>query len=107
MDHIPPMMANASLSFIQEKWMMQLNGQYQGWKKISDYRLDAEDNESYATSEGTPAWLIFNVRAQVQCTQQSQIIIGVDNILDTQYRLFASGINSPGRNFYLSYKFNF
>jgi hemoglobin/transferrin/lactoferrin receptor protein len=107
MDHIPPMMANASLSFIQEKWMMQLNGQYQGWKKISDYRLDAEDNESYATSEGTPAWMIFNVRAQVQCAQQSQIIVGVDNILDTQYRLFASGINSPGRNFYLSYKFNF
>ena len=107
MDHIPPMMANAGLSFIQEKWMMQLNGQYQGWKKLSDYRLDAEDNESYATSEGAPAWMIFNVRGQVQCAQQSQIIVGVDNILDTQYRLFASGINSPGRNFYLSYKFNF
>jgi hypothetical protein len=33
--------------------------------------------------------------------------IRIENILDTQYRTFASGINAGGRNFYLGGKYNF
>jgi hemoglobin/transferrin/lactoferrin receptor protein len=107
MDHIPPMMANSGITFIQEKWSTQLNAQFQGWKRLNEYRLGAEDNEVYATPDGTPAFMIFNIRTQYQIANHSQLIAGIDNLLDTQYRLFASGINAPGRNLYLSYKFNF
>lgn len=107
MDHIPPMMANSGITFIQEKWSAQLNAQFQGWKRLNEYRLDAEDNEVYATPDGTPAFLIFNLRTQYQIADQSLLIAGIDNLLDTQYRLFASGINGSGRNVYLSYKFSF
>ncbi|MEY4330205.1 MAG: hypothetical protein RL609_953 [Bacteroidota bacterium] len=107
MDHIPPVMAMGAVSFIQEKWMVQFNTQFQGWKKLDQYRLGAEDNESYATPDGTPAWMTFNIRGQYRCGEHAHLLLGVDNILDTQYRLFASGINAPGRNVYISYKFNF
>ncbi len=107
MDHIPPMMANSGITFIQEKWSAQLNAQFQGWKRLNEYRLDAEDNEVYATPDGTPAFLIFNLRTQYQIADHSLLIAGIDNLLDTQYRLFASGINGSGRNVYLSYKFSF
>ena len=32
---------------------------------------------------------------------------GVDNLLDTQYRIFASGINAPGRNIFGTVRLNF
>jgi hemoglobin/transferrin/lactoferrin receptor protein len=107
MDHIPPVMAMGAVTYMREKWSMQLSSQFQSWKKLDQYRLGAEDNEDYATANGTPAWMIFNYRLQYQCSQHSQLIAGVDNILDVQYRTFASGINASGRNVYLSYRFNF
>jgi hemoglobin/transferrin/lactoferrin receptor protein len=32
---------------------------------------------------------------------------GVDNLLDTQYRVFASGINAPGRNIFGTVRLSF
>ncbi len=32
---------------------------------------------------------------------------GIENILDTEYRTFASGINAPGRNFYAAVRVEF
>ncbi|HQW22944.1 MAG TPA: TonB-dependent receptor [Bacteroidia bacterium] len=32
---------------------------------------------------------------------------GIENILDTQYRTFASGINAPGRNVFVTARFNY
>jgi len=32
---------------------------------------------------------------------------GVDNIFDTQYRSFASGINAPGRNIFVAIRFSY
>ncbi len=107
MDHIPPVMAMGSVTYMQEKWSMQLSSQFQSWKRLDQYRLGAEDNEDYATADGTPAWMIFNYRVQYQFAAHSQLMAGVDNIFDVQYRTFASGINASGRNFYLSYRFNF
>jgi hemoglobin/transferrin/lactoferrin receptor protein len=53
---------------------------------------------------GMPAWYTLNWRVQWQMKEQLQAVFGVDNILDTQYRTFASGINAPGRNFIFSLK---
>jgi hemoglobin/transferrin/lactoferrin receptor protein len=33
--------------------------------------------------------------------------VGIDNILDLQYRTFASGINSPGRNVFGTVRIKF
>jgi hemoglobin/transferrin/lactoferrin receptor protein len=107
MDHIPPMMAMGGIGYTLEKWQWQLSTQFQSWKKLDQYRLGAEDNEDYATSDGTPAWMIFNLRMQYQCNRHGQWVAGIDNIFDMQYRTFASGINASGRNMYLTYRFNF
>jgi hemoglobin/transferrin/lactoferrin receptor protein len=71
---------------------------YQAAKKLADYSNSGEDNLNYATSMGMPAWLTLNWRVQWHIKDQLQAVFGVDNILDTQYRTYASGINAPGRN---------
>jgi hemoglobin/transferrin/lactoferrin receptor protein len=68
--------------------------------------LNGEDNEQYATSAGMPAWMTANFRVSYKFNDMLNVQAGVDNILDTQYRAFRSGINAPGRNIYAALRFN-
>jgi hemoglobin/transferrin/lactoferrin receptor protein len=106
LDHIPPGMMGGSLQQEWRKFHFLLQSQYYGWKRIADYRLNAEDNENYATSDGSPAYFLIDVRVEFLLNSALTIHSGIDNLLDTQYRPFASGINGPGRNFYFSIRWN-
>jgi hemoglobin/transferrin/lactoferrin receptor protein len=106
LDHIPPFMANTSFDYQIKKMDINLSVQYNGKKKIKDYLLNGEDNEQYANPEGMPAWICANIRLSYTVSKLLKFTAGIDNILDTQYRTFASGINAPGRNFYFSLRFN-
>jgi len=75
-------------------------------KKLEDYSPTGEDNLSSATPNGMPAWIIGNLYAGYNWKSLG-ISVGVDNILDTHYRTFASGINAPGRNFKVSLGYKF
>ena len=69
--------------------------------------MGGEDNEQYATEMGMPAWFTLNLRAGYQMYNGISLMLGVDNIFDIQYRTFASGINAPGRNIFLTLKGSF
>jgi hemoglobin/transferrin/lactoferrin receptor protein len=99
LDHIPPVLGKTSLFIKLEKFKGDFTVMYNGWKRIWDYRLGAEDNEADATSSGMPAWYTLNLGAAYQFTPNFQIQARLDNILDKNYRVFASGLSAPGRNF--------
>ena len=69
--------------------------------------LNGEDNEQYATPDGMPAWMTLNLSASYKIQKNIDLNFAVENILDTQYRVFASGMNAAGRNFILSLRGNF
>lgn len=106
LDHIPPFIMTLKTNYQYQKWGFGLNVNYNGWKRISDYNLNGEDNEQYATSAGMPAWLIVNFRTSYKLNNRLNIQAGVDNIFDTQYRTFASGIDGAGRNIFVSLKYH-
>ncbi|MFZ7146327.1 MAG: TonB-dependent receptor plug domain-containing protein [Bacteroidota bacterium] len=106
LDHIPPISSRLSLAYSHNKIFTELSANFNGKKKLTDYYLNGEDNEQYATSDGMPAWLILNFKASYKVHKWISLNAGVENILDTQYRTFASGINGSGRNFYISLRFN-
>jgi hemoglobin/transferrin/lactoferrin receptor protein len=60
-----------------------------------------EDNFKYATQYGTPAWCTLNATVTIRPLKALDITIGVENITDVNYRVFASGISAPGRNLIL------
>lgn len=107
LDHISPLMMRLQLNYTNNKFSSDFFVNYNGWKKLKDYNLGGEDNEQYATSDGMPAWLTLNLRVGYQIVKQVKIQAGVDNILDTQYRTFSSGINAPGRNVFVSLRASF
>jgi hemoglobin/transferrin/lactoferrin receptor protein len=107
LDHIPPLFARWSLTYEKSKCKADFFVHYQAWKRIADYRMNAEDNENYATPDGMPAWLTLNARIRYRLSSIATIQLGVENILDTQYRTFASGINGAGRNFHVAFNFHY
>ena len=57
------------------------------------------DNFGNATIQGMPAWITFNFRGAYQVQKNLQVQMALENILDVNYRVFASNISAPGRNF--------
>lgn len=106
LDHIPPFMITMQANYLFQKWSFGFNVNYNGWKRISDYYLNGEDNEQYATSAGMPAWMTANFRVSYKFNNMLNVQAGVDNIFDTQYRTFASGIDGAGRNVFVSLRFH-
>ena len=107
LDHIPPFSVRTSLRYTNKNFSSELFINYNGWKKIKDYYLNGEDNEQYAVAEGMPAWFTVNLRMNYQVHKYISSQTGVDNIFDTQYRTFSSGINAPGRNFIIALRGTF
>jgi hemoglobin/transferrin/lactoferrin receptor protein len=106
LDHIPPFMARLQMIYSAGNFNADFFVNYNGWKKLKNYNLNGEDNEQYATPEGMPAWFTVNFRASYLVQKFITVQAGVDNIFDTQYRTFASGINAPGRNIFVAVRVN-
>ena len=107
LDHIPPVYGKTSLSFTHPRLTAEAFALYNGWKHIEDYNPSGEDNAQYATPEGTPSWMTLNLRTSFHLNQQISVQAGVENILDRNYRYFASGFSAPGRNVILALRAGF
>jgi hemoglobin/transferrin/lactoferrin receptor protein len=98
MDHIAPAFGRIGIQYNTEKFKSELFSNFSGWKYLSQYSSSGEDNLQYATPEGMPSWYTINLRAGYSISKNIMLQLGIDNLLDLQYRTFASGINAPGRN---------
>ena len=107
LDHIPPVFGKVSLAYEQGRLQAELWSLFNSKKDIKDYLLNAEDNEKYATPDGMPAWNTLNIRAGYQLIRNLTVQLALENILDTNYRVFASGVSAPGRNFRVTLRGSF
>lgn len=107
LDHIAPYFGKVGLTYTYNKLNLEGYMLYNGKKDIKDYSTSGEDNAQYAPANGMPAWETYNFKAGFQVLKGGTLFAGVENILDTQYRVFASGINAPGRNIYGGIKYTF
>lgn len=107
LDHIPPYFGRIGLNYSREWGMVEAYLLFNGKKDIADYSTSGEDNPQYAPSTGMPAWETYNIKASSKDMYGFKFYAGVENILDTQYRTFASGINAAGRNIYGGAKYSF
>jgi len=106
LDHIPPLFGKAALQYRKHKLQGEFSFLFNGKKDITDYLLNAEDNEMYATPDGMPGWNTLNLRLGYQITPFLNGQLACENLLDTNYRVFASGVSAPGRNFRLTLRVN-
>jgi len=107
LDHIAPVYGKIGLGFDNQKLTADLYMLYSGNKNIQSYAPSGEDNLQYAPIGGTKAWETYNFKIGVKIQKSINLFSGIENILDTQYRNFASGINAAGRNIYFGAKYGF
>ena len=109
LDHIAPAFGKLSLRYAMLHNKLKLEGfmLYSGWKRLEDYNFVGEDNFAYATTDGMPSWYTMNLRANYNINNQLSVQVACENILDRNYRMFASNISAPGRNFILTLRGNF
>lgn len=105
LDHIPPLFGRATLTYQHHKLLAEGSVLFNGRKGVSDYSPTGEDNLPQATPDGALGWATLNLRTSLQCTSSLAVQAGLENMLDTNYRVFASGISAPGRNLFISVRF--
>ncbi len=106
LDHIPPLMGKTALTYQHKIFNTEIYLMYNGWKRLDQYNADGEDNAQYATADGMPSWVTLNWKGSVQVIKNLQVQLGVENMLDRNYRTFASGFSSGGRNFLVGLRAN-
>ncbi|HEY5691913.1 MAG TPA: TonB-dependent receptor [Cyclobacteriaceae bacterium] len=107
LDHIPPFFGRISIRYNSEKLKTEIFSNFNGWKTLDNYSNSGEDNLNYATPRGMPSWYTLNLRGSYEFNSIFAIQVGVDNLFDLQYRVFASGINAPGRNIFGTLRIHF
>lgn len=110
LDHIPPVFGKTSFNLQIKKFRGEFFVAYNGAKLSKNYNLIGEDNVMYSANpvDGfTPAWYTLNLRTAWQINKYIQLQLALENILDHNYRVFASGIGSPGRNFIVTLRGKF
>ncbi len=107
LDHIPPVFGRVGFRWHTIRATVEGFALFNGRKGIGLYNLEGEDNQQYAPPGGMPGWLTLNLRGGYRFTRFLHVQAGIENILDTQYRVFASGINGPGRNIFVTLRVGF
>ncbi|WP_239541383.1 TonB-dependent receptor [Cryomorpha ignava] len=110
--HAPPLFGFSRLNYRANKLHLQFYAEYMSERKHNDlpfeektkvelYALDA-NGETYA-----PSWYTLNIKASYDLSNVFTISTGIENLEDTRYRPYSSGISAPGRNFIFSLRANF
>lgn len=107
LDHVAPFYGKTGFKYESKLVNLDLYMLYNGKKELSNYSPSGEDNLQYAPKNGMPSWETYNLKGSLSLTEQFTVYSGIENILDIQYRTFASGINASGRSIYLGGKYNF
>lgn len=109
LDHIPPMSAKFALMYQCSKAKAELSMLMNSAKNSADYSTSGEDNidKSADPVNGyTPAWYCLNLRTSYNLAKNISLQAALENIMDTHYRVFASGISAAGRNLRLTARFS-
>ncbi len=107
LDHIPPVFGQAGLVYRTKGFEAEFFTRFNGWKRLPDYSPSGEDNLDQATIYGMPSWVTINFRSELHVNKYVGINFAVENIMDLNYRHFASGMSAPGRSFIIAVRGHF
>jgi hemoglobin/transferrin/lactoferrin receptor protein len=109
LDHIPPVFGKVTFGYNNQKLDIATWCLFNGRKSNAAMNplYFSEDNARYALPSGMPAWATWNIRSAYHITKNVQAQLSVENILDSYYRHFASGIAAPGRNVIVAVRYKY
>lgn len=107
LDHVPPLYGRSGIEFSHEKYLISFFSLYNGAKRKEDYNILGSDKFNQANPDGLPAWYTLNFKADYFINDQIELGFAVENILDQNYRTFASGVSAAGINYRFSLRMRY
>ncbi len=101
--HAAPMFGRVNVQYAQGKLTMQAYVDYSGEFSHDELAFDeAGKRFIYANDQNgetfSPAWYTVNIKALIRLNDVFLISAGMENIADTRYRPYSSGLIAAGRN---------
>lgn len=101
--HVPPTFGRLGLIYKEKMVKAELYSEYNFTKSRSDIpSSEIDDKPHLYTDTGTPGWATLNLMTEYIFSEYMTLQLGIENIFDTHYRPYASGISAPGRNIIFS-----
>ncbi|MFY0601812.1 MAG: TonB-dependent receptor [Cyclobacteriaceae bacterium] len=106
--HIPPIFGRVGFVYQKEKLDLEVYSVFNFDKKKSDIPSIEFDNKPHLyTDTGSPGWATANVKIAYNLIPEVKLQVGLENILDSHYRAYSSGISAPGRNLLVTLRGSF
>jgi len=94
--HIPPYFGKAGLSYYVAGFRGEVYGLYNGAKTADRLSPGNIDNPIEGLETGYPSWWTLNIKTSFRISNTFTTDFSLENVLDRHYKVFASGLSSPG-----------
>jgi len=105
--HVTPLFGETSISLEQPKFRSSFIVRYSGGIAFEDLAPSEQNKPQLYTADGALPWAIVNINNSYQLNDRLSINLNLENLLDTHYRPYSSGISAPGFNAVLSLRATF
>ncbi len=109
--HVAPLFGRVATGYDDGRLTMETFVQFQAECSADDMpEEEKEKKEIYALDAAgnaySPAWATINLRVGYKVLPSLRLNATLENIADSRYRPYSSGISAPGRNFTISLTYN-
>lgn len=105
--HIPPIFGEAGMSMTQGKLTSTFLIKFNGGIAFNDLAPSEQAKPHLYTADGVLPWYTINIYNSYKLSDYYSINFNIENILDTHYRPYSSGISAPGLNAVISFMASF
>lgn len=110
--HAPPLFGEFKTAFTKGRLSTSLSVLFNGEISYSNLAPSEKDKAyMYAADENgnpySPSWYTLNIKASYRISNIVTVYAGIENLTNSLYRPYSSGISAPGRNVIISLKVEF
>ncbi len=105
--HVSPVFGETGISYKKDQLETNFIVRYSGGIAFEDL-APSEQNKPYLyTSDGALPWYILNLSSSYNFSEYFSVHLNLENLLDTHYRTYSSGISAAGFNAILALRATF
>lgn len=104
--HANPFNATSQLVYRKKKWTTTLTGRYNGQMDFEELSFSERSKThiyaiDYQGRPYSPRWYTIGIIGHYEFNKNILLRLGIENIMDAQYRPYSSGIVAPGRSIFI------
>ena len=105
--HVVPVFGELSFRYDNEIFKAEVFSRFSGGIAFEDLAPSEQNKTHLYTSDGALPWSTLNLRTSLSVNEMFDINLTLENILDTHYRPYSSGISAPGFNAIVAFRVKF